>query len=104
MVSYLQKFGRLCHMSEDPIERTHKEDKNLGRTFSHIRDPTLREEAKKNVVQMKSHGTIANLVQQARTKRKRKFGGAMEKRRKLKVEGKVAVKNESREACRTFSL
>ena len=62
MVSYLQKFGRLCHMSEDPIERTHKEDKNLGRTFSHIRDPTLREEAKKKVCQMKSHGTIANLV------------------------------------------
>ena len=91
-------------MAEDPIERTHKEDKNLGRTFSHIRNLKLREESKKNVIQMKSHGTIANIIQQKRTSRKMILKVKTEEKKKLKSEHQVAVKIESRKRERSFSL
>ena len=72
-------------MAEDPIERNHKEDKNLARTFYHIRNSKLREESKKNVIQMKSHGTIANIIDQKRTSRKRILKVKTEEKKKLKM-------------------
>ena len=36
MIDVLTKYRRICHMAEDPVERTHAEDKHLERNFAHI--------------------------------------------------------------------
>jgi len=53
MEATLTKFCRICHMTEDPIKKTHAENKNLERNFASIQKTKDREEAKGRVRQLK---------------------------------------------------
>lgn len=104
MTPSLKRFGRICHMAEDPIERTHKEDKNLDRTFYNQRNRIARENSKSQVVLMKGHRGISRKIQEEQENRKRKFKNTSIQKKKVKVENLSIVKMEQRNGENIFTL
>ena len=96
IVKKLRKYGRICHMAEDPIERTHAEDKYLERNFVHQRDDIKREESKTKVRQFKRHPEVRNIIDSRKKKRTRSLREVTVKAKKIKTEEQQLVKIESR--------
>ena len=51
-------------MAEDPVERTHTEDKHLKRNFAHIRNEVEREDSKSKVRQLKRNPEVAQDIKE----------------------------------------
>jgi len=57
-------------MTEDPIKKTHAEDKNLERNFASIQKTKDREEAKGRVRQLKWYPNVVSVIENVQTKRR----------------------------------
>ena len=104
MVQVLTKYRQICHSAEDPIERTHAEDKHLERNFAHIRNPEHREDSKLKVRQFKRNPNINRKITEIKTKRKRNFKEKTFLRNQAKAELSERVKLESRNSEKEFAL
>jgi len=88
LIPMSKNFGRVCHFSEDPIERTHKEDKNLERAFLHIRNLTPRKNSKIFAIQMQTHRAIVNIIRETNEMKKRNLQPNTLSRKTVKAEEK----------------
>ena len=83
-------------MVEDPIERTHAEDKHLERNFVHEQDDIKREKSKTKVRQFKRHPEVRNIIDSRKKKRTRSLRELTVIAKKIKTEEQQLVKIESR--------
>jgi len=66
----LAKYRRICHSAEDPIERTHAEDKQLERNFAHIRNHVDRKFDKLKVRQVKWNHDVQRRIEEVNCSKK----------------------------------
>jgi len=65
------KYRRICHYAEDPIERSYAEDKHLERNFAHIRKHEDRENAKLKVRLIKRNPEFRRKIEEMNCSKKR---------------------------------
>ena len=71
-------------MAEDPMERLHREDKQLDERYSAIRDVVKKEDCKRGVFQLKIHHEVSFEIAKSYVKNKRKFTLKQQKLEKSK--------------------
>ena len=104
MEGILTKYRRICHSAEDPVERTHAEDKHLERNFAHIRNPDRREASKLRIRQLKRNPEVNKVITDMQSKRKRNLKGTTIAKNQIKAESLQRVKLESRDGGKSFEL
>ena len=92
VILQLQYLGRFYHFMEDPIEKLHKEDKLLDRTFCHLRSYEAKEEAKAARASLSTHPEVRAQIENTKEGKKRKFTSETIKRKTDKGEAREEVK------------